>query len=183
MIEINFLEKKENKYAFPLLCLGVFILLIIIATVTLFVQKNLLMSNVEENQVKVEALEKELLVLQNEVSDRQLLQKVEKDMENLLVEETPSYPLFQEITQLLPNDKHLEAYEMSEHGEVMIESHFKVLEDIASYIEMVDQLTYVEEVTISEIDHTASDYLASLLITINHDQLLEELNEHVQTMD
>ncbi|MGM8212353.1 hypothetical protein ACLIBH_06090 [Virgibacillus sp. W0430] len=181
-VEINFIEKKENKYASSLFVVSMFILMMILVASIVFIQRQDLTTKIETNKEKLAQWETELLQLQADTADEQLLEKIEQEMSIVQQEAFPVYPLYrQNINQLTKKDRLL-AYKITDQSEAILIGEFTTLSAVANYAEKLAEQQYIIDIELTEINKDSdSHFEAVVTVQLDSALVIEELNEYAQS--
>lgn len=176
--EINFLEKKSNKYAAPVLLGIVFVILLLSAVYILFVQKENAQASIESERSKIEQIEKLLMEHQKENASAQQLQELQRDIKNIKAEALPAAALYNQLLGLLSTPDQLMGFNLEGDDQFIVDAEFATLEDVSGYVASLLEQNYVTDAQLTGVSLADSSYQATLTIYFNMETLAEELGEN-----
>ncbi|MFC3040110.1 PilN domain-containing protein [Virgibacillus xinjiangensis] len=149
--EINFLEEKSNRNSRLLLYGLIFLVLVILAGVLIFIQRNGLESRVEQNEQKIAETEARIISFQDEHADARQLQQVLEDLAAVQAERVPVLEVYDEALNLMEDEARLSYFSYGEEGGHIIEAEFQQMEGAAAYLEQLQNSPYVTNVQLDSL--------------------------------
>lgn len=171
-IEINFIEKKENKFVLPLIILLVSLILIAIVITIIVVQKNAYSDELKNTEMQMVRLEDELLEWQTKTADQQLLLSIEEEVDNIQAESPPINLLYQEVVQLLQTSDQLLHFQIDGATEALVIGDFSSLTEIAHYVSNLLEKPYIIDTELTDVRLIDKSYEATLTVTMDEATLL-----------
>ncbi|WP_068674672.1 hypothetical protein [Oceanobacillus sp. Castelsardo] len=173
--EINFIEKKTNKYSAFLWWGIAFIILLLVVVGMLLYQKNQYTTEMASLNNQKEQIEASILEIQKEYTGKRELKQLQKDIQVLQSETIPTVPLYHDLLNIINSDDLLN-YDFSGEDTVVIRAEFTSLDDAAKNISSLSNLDYVRETELTNIGKQESTYEATLTLTIDQAALLKEFS-------
>lgn len=175
--EINLLMKKHNKYLAPLFFGAIFVIGFIIVFGLLLFQQSSLNKQITKGTNDIMEMEIILAEHQKTFASQDKIKKIDVEVIKIMNEITPHMPLYHQIVEQLPNQKHLITYAFNEKEYLNIDVEFLSLDDIAHYIAKLNEQRYIIDTELTQVYYNDPDYQASLTLQIDQEVLKEEFDK------
>lgn len=176
--EINFIERRPNKFT-PFIKLGIIFVLLIVCVFTLILmQKNNLENQMETQSDKLDQLESVLKENQATMADKQQLEQLDTVIKSMKSSRIPTVDLYQNVLALLPNAEQLMMYDNGEANQIIVGAKFKALSEVAAYVSALLRQNYITGTELTSVSFTQSVYQATLTVSIDPDISVKELANH-----
>lgn len=176
--EINFLEKKPNRYA-TFLKLGiVFVFLLLCVLAIILFQKHNYQSQFETQSKLLYQLESTLSTHNETFLGEQKKENLMEDIQSIKSTNMPNGDIYNDIIGILPDSKQLIMYATPEANQVRLTAQFKTLTDTAGYISELLKQNYITGAELTTVSLTNSVYEATFTITVDPENVVKEFGEN-----
>ncbi|WP_156291457.1 hypothetical protein [Oceanobacillus salinisoli] len=175
--EINFMKKQPKKHT-TFLWTGILsLILLIIVSGVIVLQKNNLQSEIESLESKRAQIESVLMENQDRIRSDRVLQQLRQEVMALEAEMFPAVALYKETLQLLQSPGNLIGYDFSTENQFTTEAEFTSLQEVANYLRSLEEKAYITDSQLNSAGLYESMYQATLTVTVDREILIEELGD------
>lgn len=177
-VEINFLEKQENKKIAPFL-ITIFAILLIVSAVTVILYQNyLLTSEIQGKRDYAEMLEIHVSEIQADYEEQKQLTQLKHNLENLKQEALPTVDMYRDIVGLLAQSNQLIYYENSQSNQFIVDTQFPNFNSLSSYVSNLLAISYIRDVQLTSVSRLENGYLATLTVQYDEETVKKELKPY-----
>ncbi|WP_042146369.1 hypothetical protein [Paucisalibacillus sp. EB02] len=173
--EINFLEKKSNKYIISLILGLVFLLLSSVVVGVILFQQHRYETAINSTNDRINQYE----ILMQEQSAKKgnvkQLQQLSEEVGSIKEELIPNVALYKEILGELDNFNQMISYDFNGENQFVIVAIFDDLDSIAHYVRSIMELGYILDGELSNVINTEGAYEATLTFIVDTKIMREEL--------